>query len=200
MNPAAPVLRAGLVTARTPRAVPLARARLIAVLRRWRCPPALVDDAALLLSELLSNAVHHGDGPTVTVHATCREGVLRCRVQNHGTGAPVPSRHDADLLADHGRGLRIVDAVATRWGHHLDTRPRHTHRSVWFELHTSPHQPDAGGDEIRTPDSPHALPRRRPHAASSHHRQQRPDASNARNGPETDPDVLRRVLETLRHL
>ena len=49
------------------------------------------------------------------------------------TAATRPELGRADDQREHGRGLAIVDAAATRWG----TDHRGTHKAVWFELSSS---------------------------------------------------------------
>lgn len=159
------ILRAELVAERSPRAVPLARAGVTETLRRWCCPPGVVDDAALLLTELVTNSVRHGHGSRVTVHLACRAGVLRCEVQDQGHGSAPPSCRAVDPLSDHGRGLHLVDAIASRWGSCVDVRGGRGCRVVWFEI---------GQGRGCVPVVPVV--------------------------PESDPDVLRRVLGALRRL
>ena len=95
-------------------------------------------DAVLLVaSELLANAVLHGGG-TIDLHVEVFED--RTRVEVSDTGAGWPEAQPYDPLSDNGgRGLHIVDQLATRWG--IDARP--IGKRVWCELpHTPP--PAAG--------------------------------------------------------
>lgn len=88
-----------------------------------RCPRR--DDALLLVSELVTNAVRHGEGDTLTV-AVREEGPrLRVEVCQSGGFADVKGRG-----IDGGRGLRIVEAIATAWG----VAPGEGEVTVWFEL------------------------------------------------------------------
>jgi anti-sigma regulatory factor (Ser/Thr protein kinase) len=134
-----------LVTVRGAHAVPYIRAHVTAVLRTWQVPVDVVDDAALLVSELVTNAVHHGSGPSLRVRTRRQGHTLRCQVHDDGPGTPTarPVPHarpvpteEGGLLAEHGRGLHLVEVIATRWGSFTDTRlPRGQH-VVWFELET----------------------------------------------------------------
>jgi anti-sigma regulatory factor (Ser/Thr protein kinase) len=81
-------------------------------------------DVELLVSELVSNAVRHGEAP-VSLDVRREDDVLRVEVQDAGTG-PGPRMRPGDRGG--GFGLRLVDRVATRWGvERGSTR-------VWFEL------------------------------------------------------------------
>lgn len=83
----------------------------------------------LLTSELVSNAVLHAacdPSESILVRARCN-GAVRVEVCDEGGGEPAPQ--DAEPLAEHGRGLMLVDALASRWGTYGD-QPR----CVWFEL------------------------------------------------------------------
>ncbi len=82
--------------------------------------------AKLLISELVTNAVLHGDG-TITLRAALDDDRLLVEVIDEGSGFErVVEKHDFEQIG--GWGLRIVDSEASRWGVHEGT----TH--VWFEL------------------------------------------------------------------
>lgn len=109
--------------------VPATRAFLVALLRGWDISSDDVDDAALLVTELVTNAIEHGKG-AVTVQLSVLSGVLHVAVTDHG--AHIPHQLEADLDAEGGRGLWLVEAVAVAWG----TTPLGTvtGKTVWFEL------------------------------------------------------------------
>ena len=88
------------------------------------------DDALLLTSELVTNAVLHGRSE-VCVEVTPAAESVRIAVLDENSRHPAPVREDHDALD--GRGLALVAAVATRWG--VDDRP--LGKSVWFELSLS---------------------------------------------------------------
>jgi anti-sigma regulatory factor (Ser/Thr protein kinase) len=94
------------------------------------------DDAALLVSELFGNSVRHGGsgaaGETITVAVTAAGGVVRVEVTGR-SGLGVPQLRVPDGDAEDGRGLRLVEALAARWGWR-----RCGGRTVtWFELRHS---------------------------------------------------------------
>jgi anti-sigma regulatory factor (Ser/Thr protein kinase) len=109
----------------TPEAPGMARRRL----GQW-LTPQLEDSelhrAMLLTSELVTNAVLHGQGK-ITVRAGLDDDRLLVEVIDEGEGFERVVRQE-DFNSLGGRGLKIVDAESSRWGIHEGT----TH--VWFEL------------------------------------------------------------------
>lgn len=95
-----------------------------------------LDKAKLLSSELVTNAVVHGDGQIV-LRADLDEDRLLVEVIDEGGGFEREVSHrDPDEVQ--GMGLAIVEAESSRWGIHEGT----TH--VWFELERP--GPRLGGD------------------------------------------------------
>ncbi|MGA4838730.1 SpoIIE family protein phosphatase [Streptomyces sp. G45] len=95
-------------------------------LRDWGLD-ALEDTAALLASELVTNAVRHAQGRRIglrLVHA----GRLLCEVEDDDVA--LPSLLNAGPSDEFGRGLRIVTGLAKEWG----TSRTSTGKTVWFEL------------------------------------------------------------------
>lgn len=100
--------------------------------RRVLGPVPVADDAALLVSELCTNALLHtaaGRSGTFVVIVLPRPGSVRVEVRDGGSGQP-PTPHPIDALAEDGRGLSLVDLIADRWGYSGDCQGR----SVFFEL------------------------------------------------------------------
>ncbi len=71
------------------------------------------DTLALLVSEVSTNALVHGDG-TVRLSVLPVAGGVRVEVRDRGRGMPVPRQAGHD--AEGGRGLALVDSLAVRWG------------------------------------------------------------------------------------
>ncbi len=88
------------------------------------------DDALLLTSELVTNAVLHGRSE-VCVEIVSAGSALRIAVLDENSRRPAPVPEDPDALD--GRGLALVDAIADRWG--VEERP--IGKAVWFELSRS---------------------------------------------------------------
>lgn len=75
---------------------------------------ALVDDAQLLISELVTNGFRHGSGDQITFRLVIGTGLLLLEVDD-GSPARSQLRHAGpDSLS--GRGLFLVDAIASSWG------------------------------------------------------------------------------------
>ncbi len=113
---------------RAPQAVRTVRSLLWMSFECWRLDLSRLDDAALVLSELVGNAVRYGDGESVRV-ALHRDGTtLRIAVDDGSEQLPVLKQVDWD--AEGGRGLFIVDALSHRWGTDL----RASGKTVWAEV------------------------------------------------------------------
>lgn len=92
-------------------------------------PAAMVEDARLLTSELVANAVEHvaGEG-ALEVRMEVSDERLRVEVYDGGTGFDwVPRRSDAGN--ERGWGLHFTDTVSSRWAVERGERT-----CVWFEL------------------------------------------------------------------
>jgi anti-sigma regulatory factor (Ser/Thr protein kinase) len=113
-----------------PDSTPAARAFLSRLLDGWGLPDEVIDDASLLATELMSNAVRHGTG-TVTLRVEVEEGVVQVRVHDEAEELPVLRETDPTSLG--GRGLFIVQCVADQWG----SDPDDSGKTVWFRLRTS---------------------------------------------------------------
>ncbi|MEU8132490.1 ATP-binding protein [Streptodolium elevatio] len=87
----------------------------------------LADDATLLASELVSNALRHACGKP-ELRISLSSDVLRLEVVDGGPGFPSPrTAEDGDT---DGRGLWLVDRMAAHWGFNR----ANSIKSVWCEL------------------------------------------------------------------
>ncbi|CAM5387481.1 non-specific serine/threonine protein kinase OS=Streptomyces tendae OX=1932 GN=GUR47_15350 PE=3 SV=1 [Streptomyces tendae] len=113
-----------------PDAVRIARSLVRRTLGEWRLD-SVGDIAALLVSELVTNALRHATGPIgvrVVRGPAGAAGVLLVEVSDP---LPDPPRERAARPDDEdGRGLQLVASAARRWG----TRPGEAGKTVWFEL------------------------------------------------------------------
>ncbi|KND31430.1 ATP-binding protein [Streptomyces acidiscabies] len=98
------------------RTVSLARDDLRRHLARWRIRGELADNAELLLSELVTNAVNAKTlpGREVLVEVVLTERELRIEVAD--ASDEQPELRCAGALDEGGRGLVLVDALASEWG------------------------------------------------------------------------------------
>jgi anti-sigma regulatory factor (Ser/Thr protein kinase) len=88
---------------------------------------ALLDDATLVASELTNNALLHADSD-ITLTLSLTDSLIRVCVGDSSTAIPCPGAPTA--RSGSGRGLHIVQTLATSWG--WDTVPGG--KVVWAEL------------------------------------------------------------------
>lgn len=81
---------------------------------------------ALLVSELAANAVLHARTP-FTVVVDNDDTMVRVEVTDGRSAGPVMKDHSPTAVT--GRGLRLIDTIARRWG--VDQRDEG--KTVWFE-------------------------------------------------------------------
>lgn len=108
------------------------RHSLVADLRRLGVPREMVDDAALLVSELVGNAVRYArplPGGIIHVSWSCDHRCLIVRVTDGGS-VDAPHLRQAGPSDTRGRGLAIVDTLARVWG----VENGHNGSTVWAEL------------------------------------------------------------------
>lgn len=98
----------------------------------------LTDNAAIVVSELLSNAMRYGvtgrRGRTLSPHPVWlgllrRGDAVMCAVTDPGSEVPVVK--EPDYFAESGRGLHVIDTLSDSWGW---TTPDHAGKAVWSVL------------------------------------------------------------------
>jgi anti-sigma regulatory factor (Ser/Thr protein kinase) len=129
--------------ANTRQLIPPLPSAYLSNLRRWarslleRHPTAAnPDDVVLAMTEMVSNALRHGAGPVDVEFSLNRPLVLR--VSDCSDELPRQLRGDHSWSG--GRGMIVVDAVASRWG--VQYRAE-VGKTVWCEF------PDAAGQPTR---------------------------------------------------
>ncbi|MEK2493174.1 SpoIIE family protein phosphatase [Kitasatospora purpeofusca] len=142
------------------RSASAARAFVRDALLGWGLPE-VVDDAVVLVSELVTNAVVHA-GTAAEVCCLREDGTVRIEVTDHHperglpTFADVPttaSDHYADADGEGGRGLLMCAALAERWGVEYGSG----RKTVWFRLALPAH---TAGTRYALPATPGSeLPR-----------------------------------------
>ncbi|WP_405744712.1 ATP-binding protein [Streptomyces sp. NBC_01525] len=97
---------------------------------QWDLSPQLAQNAVLLVSELVGNAVRHTGARRFGLRMLRRRGWIRIEVRDPSRGLPclMPVRE----LDVSGRGLFLVDTLSDRWG--VDLLPRG--KTTWFEMRT----------------------------------------------------------------
>jgi anti-sigma regulatory factor (Ser/Thr protein kinase) len=157
-----------------------------ATLTRWGAVD-VVDDAMLVVSELVTNAVNATgvSGPLnwaelpplslLTVRLVALDGSVVIEVWDSSPKEPVARTPAPD--DEHGRGLHLVGHLARRWGFY----PHRGGKVVWAELPLRP--PGPGG-----------LPKRRGPASSSS------PSAGAAGRRSLDPQIFRRLIDGLREL
>lgn len=105
-----------------PASVAVARQRLTADLAQAGILHAAVGDAALVVSELLSNAIRHArplPGANVQVAWAVDAGSIEVAVSDGGSHTR-PRQTHASLSALGGRGLDVVEFLSRQWGVRAD--------------------------------------------------------------------------------
>ncbi|GGO93474.1 ATP-binding protein [Wenjunlia tyrosinilytica] len=149
-------------------------------LAQWRVPADSVETVRLLVSELVTNAVTHGQGPlTFSLLLTQLPAALPVlRVEVTDTCAKPARRAKTTDRDEHGRGLGLVEALSDHWGQ----APHARGKQIWCEV-----TPPPSTTTVRTP-MPHPAgatsggpTRRRP----ALHRRTRPAVTPATPAPTT---------------
>ncbi|MFI1066333.1 ATP-binding protein [Streptomyces sp. NBC_00853] len=191
----APPLSDSLTLATTPNAVRWARLHTTDVLSRWRVPAKVIETAELIVSELTTNAVQHSEeGERVSPYSSLStlrtfdlvlqvgNGVVRVAVFDNDEQAPVLKQPGADATS--GRGILLVAAVSSRWGHYPVRNGNKTGKVVWAQVSLAPA----------------AEPRRHERAQSRPAQPSETVRSALPRTSEVDPTLLGRVLVGVRGL
>jgi PAS domain S-box-containing protein len=127
-TPAAPLASAQTTLRPEPQQVAAGRRFTYDTLTAWQ-QTELAHTACLLVSEILTNAVHHARQTIgLRLHHTAREIVAEITDDS----AQLPQLTLPAPADESGRGLTLVEALAGTWG----ARPSSTGKTVWFTLAT----------------------------------------------------------------
>lgn len=111
------------VVPHSPRSAATVRHDLVIDLTDRDVPSEVVDAAALVMSELVGNAVRHGSPLVcggVRVGWDIEGQDLHLEVHDGGKGPADHARPSVPAAAEGGRGLAIVEMLAERWGTTVD--------------------------------------------------------------------------------
>lgn len=115
-----------------PAAAPRIRKALVEDLLARELPAEVVDEAEIVVSELVANAIRHAkplaDG-AIRIHWKVKNNVVEVEVSDGG-GPTVPRPAPPTTWAPGGRGLRIVRSLAHEWGVIEESHGR----TVWASL------------------------------------------------------------------
>jgi anti-sigma regulatory factor (Ser/Thr protein kinase) len=91
------------------------------------CSRDALDTIALIVTELVTNAILHARTP---LHLTVDQspGHVRISVEDESTDQPAVRRYDSDAVT--GRGLALVEQLTSSWG--VETTP--SGKVVWCEV------------------------------------------------------------------
>ncbi|MCW2666141.1 MAG: ATP-binding region ATPase domain protein [Frankiales bacterium] len=117
--------------------VPTARHFVESLLRAWGHPD-LGWTAAVCVSELASNCALHAR-TAFEIRVALTETTVRLEVSDGSLRLPVTRDYGAEATT--GRGLRMLDEIAQRWGVEVHEAP--AGKTVWVELGSAP--PSGGG-------------------------------------------------------
>jgi anti-sigma regulatory factor (Ser/Thr protein kinase) len=92
----------------------------------------VLDDVTLIVSELVSNAVQHGE-PDIVLRMLVEPFSVDVSVLDHGSQVPPATIRVPAESATSGRGLSIVDRLASDWG----VEPLDGGKQVWARLRVS---------------------------------------------------------------
>ena len=108
------------------------RRALVSQLRVLGVDAIVVDEAEIVISELVANAVRHAkpltDG-TIRVDWSVKAGVVEIEVTDGG-GPTTPHPAPRSVWSQGGRGLRIVGSLAHEWG----VRENPSGTTVWASM------------------------------------------------------------------
>ncbi|HEU5357296.1 MAG TPA: ATP-binding protein [Actinocrinis sp.] len=119
--------------------VSMARSRITARLHDWGVRECVYEDAALIVSELFTNALVHTESSEITCQLQTTAQSVYLAITDQGCGPSGPRVREPDV--ESGRGLILVSALARLWGVNTE---QGCGRTVWAILPCDQPSPDAG--------------------------------------------------------
>jgi hypothetical protein len=120
---------------RKPAAAAEARSQVRAVICAWRIPVD-PDIAVLLASDLVTNAIMHGDGQTITLAIRC--SCVHLRVDVYYAPRSLPMAVDDRAVTETGHGLVLVATLSTEWGSFLTPASKVVYFTLAFQADLLP--------------------------------------------------------------
>ncbi len=204
-----------------PTAPSLARRFLSQLLDLWGVDPDTTYSALVVVSELVTNSVRHTKRTRLSevpllVAISAQVSMERLYVEVWDGSEQMPTRRDVTDDAEEGRGLSIVENLATRWGAHPAVLRHVAGKVTWFEftLPTPPQprsarpasEPAAESEGQPAPIPAQArptttLPRREPRRAPlAHPPPRQTQATRQHSRYDTSFAAMQRLETALRHL
>jgi len=166
------------------RDVAAARAFVADRCHEWGCG-GLVEDAELVISELVTNALVHGAGRR-ELRVALSDAALRLQVIDEGKGMPDPRQ--AGQGDEDGRGLLLVSALCAAWG--VEALPGEG-KVVWAEILRPLGDPGSADPPGRAPGSHRLAAGERPTS--------RPGPAQGPDGAASRPPASHAVAVAGRH-
>ena len=107
-----------------------ARRLVLGTLEKWGCDPRILQDAAVVVSELATNAVLHA-ASSFCLSVTLEDSLLRITV--HDASPLSATVRGGGLSPRPTHGLGLVEALSLRWGVESTAQGK----AVWAELRAS---------------------------------------------------------------
>ncbi|MEW2115417.1 ATP-binding protein [Streptomyces sp. NPDC005474] len=116
----------------TPASVGMARRKVRELLDLWNVGPDTCDNALLVTSELVTNALTHAASERVVCRLYLSAERLYIEVEDENRGRTLPARRRPEPDEQCGRGLLLVGVLTSDWG--VRDAPDGSGRVVWAEL------------------------------------------------------------------